>query len=278
MNDCAVQNISIITVQRNIESEFSTTAKRLKVVIHGAVQGVGFRPFVFRLATELGLLGWVINSSQGVFIEVEADEVHLLQFLLRLEKEKPPRSAIQGLESSFLDPVGYTSFEIRESVSEKNPTALVLPDIAVCDECRAEVFDSTNRRYLYPFTNCTNCGPRFTIIEALPYDRAKTTMKNFRMCPACAEEYRNPLDRRFHAQPNACAACGPHLELWNDRGIALAKHHEALVKTCETIRDGKIAAVKGLGGFHLMVDARNQDAVERLREKKHREHKPFALM
>lgn len=278
MNPCAVQNISIITVQRNNASQTPATTKRLKVVIHGAVQGVGFRPFVFRLATELGLHGWVINSSQGVFIEAEADEVRLLQFLLRLEKEKPPRSHIQSLESSFLDPVGYRSFEIRESKNEGKATAFVLPDIAVCDECLTEVFDPTDRRYRYPFTNCTNCGPRFTIIEALPYDRAKTTMKKFAMCPACEMEYRNPLDRRFHAQPNACPVCGPHLELWDDRGSVLAKHHDALLQTSEAIRIGKIAAVKGLGGFHLMVDAANQDAVERLREKKHREHKPFALM
>ncbi|MCS7158064.1 MAG: carbamoyltransferase HypF [Blastocatellia bacterium] len=252
--------------------------KRLRISIRGAVQGVGFRPFVYRLATEMGLPGWVLNSVQGVFIEVEGSASELETFLLRIEREKPPRSFIQSLEYSFLDPVGYTTFDIRHSDESGEKTALVLPDIATCSDCLREIFDPTNRRYRYPFTNCTNCGPRFTIIEALPYDRPNTTMKHFAMCNECRSEYENPLDRRFHAQPNACPRCGPHLELWDGSGKVLAAYHDALVGAAEAIRGGRIVAVKGLGGFHLIVDARNDEAVVCLRRRKHREEKPFALM
>ena len=251
---------------------------RLRVVIHGAVQGVGFRPFVYRLAAEMKLPGWVSNSAQGVFIEVESEKDTLNQFLFRLQNEIPPRAFIQSLEFSFLDPTGFTSFEIRESDPSGTKSALVLPDIATCPDCLKDIFDTSNRRYLYPFTNCTNCGPRFSIIEALPYDRPNTSMKKFEMCPECKAEYQNPLDRRFHAQPNACPICGPKLELWNDKGTVIAERHNALLQVAETIRAGKIVAVKGLGGFHLMVDARNDEAVHRLRKRKHREEKPLALM
>ncbi len=251
---------------------------RLRVIIRGAVQGVGFRPFVYRLATEMGLPGWVLNSTQGVFLEVEGSAAELETFLLRIEREKPPRSFIQSLEYSFLDPVGYATFEIRHSDGSGDKTALVLPDIATCSDCVREIFDSTNRRYRYPFTNCTNCGPRFTIIEALPYDRPNTTMKRFVMCDECRTEYEDPRDRRFHAQPNACPRCGPHLELWDAGGKVLASHHDALLEAAEAIRRGWIVAVKGLGGFHLLVEARNEEAVVRLRQRKHREEKPFALM
>ena len=251
------------------------------------MQGVGFRPFVFRLATELGLAGWVNNSPQGVFIEVEGPGAELEKFLLRLETEKPPRSFIQSLEASWLDPAGYTTFEIRPSEIGGNKTALILPDIATCPDCLREIFEPQNRRHRYPFTNCTNCGPRFSIIESLPYDRANTSMRTFTMCPQCRAEYDNPRNRRFHAQPNACPDCGPHLELWrgcvreNTAGKLPHSHergHMALLAAAQAIREGKIAAVKGLGGFHLMVNAQDDDAVRRLRERKQREEKPFALM
>jgi hydrogenase maturation protein HypF len=259
---------------------------RLKLAVRGAVQGVGFRPFVFRLATELGLAGWVNNSPQGVFIEVEGPRAELEKFLLRLEIEKPPRSFIQSLEASWLDPVGCTAFEIRPSETGGNKTALVLPDIATCPDCLREIFDSQNRHHRYPFTNCTNCGPRFSIIESLPYDRENTSMKKFAMCPECRDEYDEPHSRRFHAQPNACPVCGPQLELWPGSRVCenaeSPRSHErgyrALLAAAKAIREGKIVAVKGLGGFHLMADARNDDAVRRLRERKQREEKPFALM
>ncbi len=252
--------------------------QRIRIIIRGAVQGVGFRPFIYRLATEMSLPGWVVNSPQGVFIEVEGEKPQLDVFLLRVEREKPPRSFIQSLEFSFLDPTGFTHFEIRDSHEGGEATTLVLPDIATCADCRKEIFDPKNRRYLYPFTNCTHCGPRFTIIESLPYDRIHTTMKIFEMCEGCRQEYENPLDRRFHAQPNACPRCGPHLELWDETGRILFTHHEALLMAAEAIREGKVVAIKGLGGFHLVVDARNEKAVLELRERKRREEKPFALM
>ena len=253
--------------------------KRLKLAVRGAVQGVGFRPFVFRLAEELALKGWVNNSTAGVFIEVEGPPERLEQFFRRLEMEKPPRSFIQSLESSWLDPAGYTAFEIRESESGGSKTALVLPDIATCADCLREIFDPNNRRHFYPFTNCTNCGPRFSIIESLPYDRPRTSMKSFTMCARCQAEYYDPRDRRFHAQPNACPDCGPRLELWTPSGERVSGSAlELLSKTAAAIRDGKIIALKGLGGFHLIVAAHHEQAVLRLRELKHREEKPFALM
>lgn len=270
------------------------TKQRLKIEIHGAVQGVGFRPFVYRLATELALTGWIINDTSGVFIEVEGPAPELSRFLDRLPAERPPRSIIHTLDSDWLDPVGYTQFEIRHSDSRGVKTALVLPDIATCPNCLAEVLEPADRRYHYPFTNCTNCGPRFSIIQALPYDRPNTTMHHFNMCPACQAEYDNPLDRRFHAQPNACSVCGPQLDLrftiddlrLNNSSDKLKVgdpksqigNEEALRQTAAALRAGRIVAVKGLGGFHLMVDAANPEAVGRLRERKPRRDKPLAVM
>jgi len=250
---------------------------RFRMTIHGAVQGVGFRPFVWRLASELALVGWVRNTSQGVLIEVEGFSHELGRFVARLEKEKPPRAHVVSLEHVVLDPVGYATFEIRESV-ETEKTAFVLPDIATCPKCLAEILDPANRRYRYPFTNCTQCGPRFSIVLALPYDRANTTMKAFEMCDECQAEYQDPNDRRFHAQPNACPRCGPHLEFWDAEGNVLEMHDAALRRAAHLLRQGRIVAVKGLGGFHLMADARDEDAVKRLRRLKRREEKPFALM
>lgn len=254
------------------------TGARIKIILRGAVQGVGFRPFVYRLATEMNLTGWVSNSAQGLFIEAEGPQAALEQFVLRIEKEKPPAAVVHSLEFSFLDARGYAHFEIRQSEESGKKTAVIMPDIATCPDCLQEIFDPRDRRYLYPFTNCTNCGPRFTIIETLPYDRPNTAMKKFTMCPACQGEYDNPRDRRFHAQPNACPRCGPHLELWDSNGEVRAKHHEALQQAANVVREGKILALKGIGGFLLMVDASNDEAVLRLRARKQREEKPFALM
>jgi len=252
--------------------------KRMRIIVRGAVQGVGFRPFVYRLATELGLDGWVVNSAQGVFIEIEGAPDCVSSFTRRLKTEKPIRAIIQSCESSHLDPLGYKKFEVRESTDHGEKSALILPDIATCDDCLREIFDPRDRRFRYPFTNCTNCGPRFSIIEALPYDRANTSMKKFEMCVDCAREYCNPADRRFHAEPTACPQCGPQLFLWNSLGKVLALADAALRQTADEIRAGKIVALKGIGGFQLLVDARNNKSVRRLRERKHREEKPFAVM
>jgi hydrogenase maturation protein HypF len=262
--------------------------RRLRVEIHGAVQGVGFRPFIYRLATDLALTGWVINDSQGVFIEVEGLEVVLQRFLERLPAEIPPRAIVQSIESAWLEPIGLERFEIRHSDNTGAKTVLVLPDIATCPDCLAEVSDPADRRRRYPFTNCTNCGPRFTIIEALPYDRPNTTMRRFTLCPACRAEYENPLDRRFHAQPNACPVCGPRLTFYEGgkqkaegrtNGQSRAASDDAALKAAAAaLRAGQIVAVKGLGGFHLMANAGNDAAIRRLRESKPRRAKPFAIM
>ena len=213
-----------------------------------------------------------------MFIEIEGACEQLENFLIRLNAEKPPRCSIQSLESTWLDAAGYKNFEIRPSESSGGKSALVLPDIATCPDCLREMFDSKNRRYRYPFTNCTNCGPRFSIIESLPYDRANTAMKKFAMCPQCQAEHDDPRDRRFHAQPNACPDCGPQLQLWSATGEAIFGPNESIPAAVSAIRRGKIVAVKGVGGFHLLADARNENAIQLLRERKHREEKPFALM
>lgn len=255
------------------------TKQRLHISLQGTVQGVGFRPFVFRLATQLGLKGWILNSLQGVIIEAEGPPESLQAFLQRLQEDKPALATIHSLQTLYLDPVGFDEFEIRHSDKASGEAiALILPDLATCWECRQEIFDPHNRRYRYPFTNCTNCGPRFSIILGLPYDRPQTTMRRFMMCADCQREYDDPADRRFHAQPNACPQCGPHIELWAPDGNMLAERDEALQHTAEAIRQGQIVALKGLGGFHLLVDARDEEAVQRLRERKRREEKPLALM
>ncbi len=255
-------------------SEKHDPPQRLRLEIHGAVQGVGFRPFIYRLATDLKLNGWVINDTQGVFIEVEGTPSQLTCFLERLPAEKPPQSIIHSLETAWLEPVGFVKFKIRHSDQHGQKTVLILPDLATCPDCLCEIFDPTDRRYYYPFTNCTNCGPRFSIIEALPYDRPNTSMRGFVMCPTCQAEYENPLDRRFHAQPNACPVCGPQL----DFGLAEQSQIEIIQNLKSNIEHGEIVAVKGLGGFHLMVDATNATAVAKLRERKLRPDKPLAVM
>lgn len=272
--------------------------RRARIEIHGAVQGVGFRPYVYRLATELALAGWVINDTRGVFIEVEGDEATLVRFLERLPREKPPRAIIHTLDVKWIQPNGDSRFEIRHSDDAGAKTVLVLPDIATCADCLREVFDARNRRAGYPFTNCTNCGPRFSIIEALPYDRPNTTMRHFAMCPDCQREYENPLDRRFHAQPNACPVCGPRVWLvasskFDVQGSKFKVDNleprtsnlepqtlnlEPITHAARLLAQGYIVAVKGLGGFLLMADARNAETLARLRERKPRRDKPFALM
>ncbi len=251
---------------------------RLQITVLGAVQGVGFRPFVYRLANQIGLNGYVFNSSIGVIIEVEGSKSDLDQFILKLEKEKPVNAVIHSMEFSYLDPLGFNDFTIQDSRDGEDLSTIILPDIAICTDCLKELYDPNDRRYLYPFINCTNCGPRFSIIESLPYDRPNTSMKIFEMCSECRSEYEEPKNRRFHAQPIACPDCGPHIELWDSVGDKLSINHNALLETVRQIQDGKVIAMKGLGGFHLIVDAGNNRAVEVLRHRKNREEKPFAVM
>jgi hydrogenase maturation protein HypF len=254
------------------------TLRRLQIRLTGRVQGVGFRPYVYRLATELNLTGSVINTGDGVTIDIQGSADQVDRFLESLQSQLPPHAGIVRRDIADLPTIARSVFRIEDSHSSMSASATVIPDLATCPECLTEILDPTNRRYRYPFTNCTHCGPRYSIIESVPYDRPRTTMKRFTMCDTCRTEYDNPLDRRFHAQPNACPECGPHLELWDSSGRILAKRDDALLKAGEALRSGKIVALKGLGGFQLLVDARNDDAVTYLRYQKHRPSKPFALM
>jgi hydrogenase maturation protein HypF len=253
------------------------TVELARISVRGVVQGVGFRPFVFQLATRFGLNGWVCNTSEDVKIEVQGDSRDLEQFIFELEHKAPPLAHIENISVTYHPPANYTRFEIRHSVSEEGKYQLVSPDIATCKPCLKEIFTPGDRRYRYPFTNCTNCGPRFTIIEDIPYDRPKTTMRSFIMCPDCQGEYDNPLDRRFHAQPNACPKCGPWLELLDSKGnhIEVA---DVIASASNFLKQGKIMAIKGLGGFLLACDASNEKAVQLLRHRKRRPFKPLAVM
>lgn len=252
--------------------------KRIRVQVQGAVQGVGFRPFVYRIAHEEQLAGWVINDVRGCLVEVEGGPRSLDAFLIRLKQEAPPHAHIVSIDTTGIDALGEWNFTIRDSKAGGEKTAFMLPDLAICGDCLRELLDPADRRYRYPFINCTNCGPRFSIINDLPYDRANTTMKRFAMCEACKAEYENPADRRFHAQPNACPDCGPQVVFWDEGGREIAQREDAVPQCVNALREGRIVAVKGLGGFHLMVDAKNDDAVQRLRQRKRREQKPLAVM
>src|SRR3990172_8005048 len=255
-------------------------AIRLRLTVTGVVQGVGFRPFVYGLATRLGLSGWVRNTSSGVTIEVEGAPEQMNEFHTALRRDAPPLARIERVTTEHLSPDGSTGFDIRESQPEPGAFQPISPDISICPDCLREMFDPSDRRYKYPFINCTNCGPRFTIIKDIPYDRPKTTMAPFEMCPDCAREYHDPLDRRFHAQPVACPVCGPKVELRLE-AQSLFPHLQSLdpiLAAQELLRRGKIVAVKGLGGFHLAGDARNEAAVAERRRRKGRVDKPFALM
>jgi len=262
---------------------------RKEIKITGIVQGVGFRPFVYNLATSLGLKGYVLNSSEGVKIDIEGEPQKIDEFLSSLNPKSkiqdpkskiklPPLSRIENIEvAERLSLCGYTSFEIRESLPD-GKFALISPDIATCPDCLSELLSPDDRRYQYPFTNCTNCGPRYSIILDIPYDRPKTTMAKFKMCPDCEREYHDPKDRRFHAQPNACHVCGPQLQLRIMNYELRIDKKNPLKAAIELLKQGAIGAIKGLGGFHIACDATNDEAVRKLREKKRRSNKPFAIM
>ena len=260
----------------------------LDIEVHGIVQGVGFRPFVYNLARKYSLKGWVLNATAGVFIRAEGEPDNIDSFVIEISEHSPAAARVDEILMHEAPVEGFEDFAIRFSEdAEAAATTLVSPDLATCDDCFRELFDPTDRRYHYPFINCTNCGPRFTIIDSLPYDRPKTSMKEFHMCPSCEAEYADPEDRRFHAQPDACFECGPHIS-WRDSldadksnmvwGLTREKSDEIIEMVATTLRNGGIAAIKGLGGFHLACDASNENAIAELRRRKRREGKAFAVM
>jgi len=250
--------------------DVQNTRRELRVT--GTVQGVGFRPFVFRLAEELGLAGSVRNTAAGVIIEVEGPGEAVAAFGRRLETEAPPLARISSVEASDSQPTGEVGFRIIESEGARRPTALIPPDVALCEDCAQEIASPEDRRFGYAFTNCTNCGPRFTIVRGIPYDRPQTTMAAFAMCEDCAQEYADPRDRRFHAEPVACPKCGPELFLDGENT------RDGIEKVALLLHEGRMVAIKGLGGYHLACDARDSEAVETLRHRKGRGQKPFAIM
>jgi hydrogenase maturation protein HypF len=255
----------------------ASTLELARISARGVVQGVGFRPFVYQLASKYKLKGWVCNTSEDVKIEIQGESKDLKRFLAGLQNNAPPLACIESISVTYHPPADYTSFEIRHSIAQEGKYQPVSPDIATCQACRKEIFDPENRRYHYPFTNCTNCGPRFTIIEDVPYDRPKTTMRSFIMCPDCQAEYDNPLDRRFHAQPNACSKCGPRLELLDAKGNRI-ETSDVIATATQLLKEGKIMTIKGLGGFLLACDATNDEAIKVLRQRKRRPFKPLAIM
>jgi hydrogenase maturation protein HypF len=267
--------------------------ERIKILVKGIVQGVGFRPFVYSLAKSLNLKGFVMNSSEGVVIDIEGDNSPA--FIERLSKEAPPLSQIMGVDITPVPFYGYQDFQIIKS-RDKGSFTLISSDVSICEDCFRELLNKNDRRYLYPFINCTNCGPRYTITKSIPYDRPNTTMSVFKMCPDCEKEYHNPEDRRFHAQPNACPVCGPQVKLIvkneplkkgnppspplvkGGKGGFSDKKENPIEETIKLLQEGLIVAIKGLGGFHIACDASNEEAVNRLRLKKRKSNKPFALM
>ena len=251
--------------------------RRLKIGIQGTVQGIGFRPFVFNLAQKNHLNGYVTNTSEGVEIEVEGESDGIDLFFNAIEQSPPPLTHITDIIRTPIPLIKEEKFVIRQSRAHAKKVALIPPDVSICKECLREMQDPTDRRHRYPFINCTHCGPRFTIIEDIPYDRPNTSMQAFLMCNDCLAEYHDPADRRFHAQPNACPVCGPQVNLYDNRGTRLLTD-EPIADAFELLKRGAILAVKGLGGFHLAVDAENDVAVKNLRHRKHREDKPLALM
>jgi hydrogenase maturation protein HypF len=251
--------------------------KRYRIKIKGRVQGVGFRPTVFRYAKKFNLSGFVCNTSEGILIEVEG-KGEIKNFINFIKENPPPKSKIEKIIIEEIGIKNETEFRIIESKKGEEKEVEISPDIATCNDCLNELFDKNDRRYLFPFINCTNCGPRFTIIKKIPYDRKNTTMDEFTMCEECRKEYEDPNTRRFHAQPNCCFICGPRVELYNNKGEKIAEDLDALKKCSELLEKGKILGIKGIGGYHIACDAQNKNSVKILRERKQRHEKPFALM
>ncbi len=260
-----------------MDSPLPSSIEALSVQVRGTVQGVGFRPFIYRLAHRHELNGWVLNAEEGVSIHVEGPSTALEAFVDEVQNAPPPAAQIAHLDTEPADAQDFDAFTIRKSTRRDQPTVRISPDLPVCEDCLEELFDPSDRRHRYTYINCTNCGPRYSIIEGLPYDRPQTTMKDWSLCEECAHEYENPLNRRFHAQPVACPACGPEYFL-REEDRRVASEQEAIEQAAQRLRNGKILAVKGLGGYHLACDAQQEGTVRALRERKYRKEKPFALM
>lgn len=250
--------------------------KRCVIRVFGIVQGVGFRPFIHKLVNEYSLKGWVQNSTSGVTIDIEGEEEDLKRFIHDIPEKAPSLSVIENISAEYGEVIGYKDFRIVKSDCDEEGFVLISPDVSICSDCRSELLNPEDKRYRYPFINCTNCGPRFTIIKDLPYDRDKTTMAKFKMCPECDREYHDIENRRYHAQPNCCPECGPQLEICSSDGKKI--DGDPVSTAIEKLIEGSILAIKGLGGFHLACDAQNNEAVEKLRKRKHRDDKPFAMM
>ena len=263
------------TVQSSIGPE---KCERIQLTIHGIVQGIGFRPFVFRLAQDLSLSGWIANTTHGALLELEGPQIQLQTFQKRVMTELPRSGSIQSITSVSLPILGEQSFSIHSSHWHKSAQSILSPDLATCNQCLDDINNPLSRRYRYPFTTCAECGPRFSIALRLPYDRANTTMEPFVFCPECQREYNDPSDRRYHAETMACPTCGPQVEFWNHHGHQLAQGEEALQAASHMLKQGDILAVKSLGGFQLWVSAESSEAVQQLRHRKHRPTKPFAVL
>ncbi|MCK4889854.1 MAG: carbamoyltransferase HypF [Candidatus Aminicenantes bacterium] len=253
--------------------------RTFEIRVRGIVQGVGFRPFIYRIANELSLKGEVLNDTEGVLIRINAKTFEIPGIEMKIRGESPPLSTINSIETKEIDQINFTEFNVVESEITDQKSAFIPPDTAICDDCRRELFDKNDHRYKFPFINCTNCGPRFSIIRDIPYDRKQTSMHKFHMCSKCQSEYENPSDRRFHTEPTSCPVCGPRYFLYDKDRKLLAEQTDKIISMCsEYLKNGKIVAIKGEGGYHLAVDAENNDSVRELRERKQRPFKPFALM
>ena len=267
---------AMVVTQRGSQIE-PAIGQRLRLAIAGQVQGVGFRPFIYQLAHQMQLTGWVKNTSAGVVVELEGDRALLQQFMHRLHRDQPQQAQIDTIEQTWCNAIGDVDFAIHPS--DLDGQSVGIPrDLSTCADCLRELFDPDDRRYGYPFISCAHCGPRYSIITGLPYDRPRTTMAQFPLCSDCQAEYDDPLNRRFHAQPIACPKCGPQLAVWDAEGNTIATKEDAISAAIAALRQGAIVAVKGIGGFQLWVDARNFAAVQQLRTRKQRPDKPFALM
>lgn len=248
------------------------------ITISGVVQGVGFRPFIYNLAVRYKFDGVVFNNSYGVQIELNTDEKTIQKFIDDIKKQKPPLSQIDNLSVKKIEKKSFDSFKIIKTKQSHQQKTKILPDISICKECEMELKDPTNKRYKYPFITCTSCGPRWSIIKSLPYDRNNTSFDKFKMCQECQDEYNNPKDRRYHAQPIGCFSCGPVLNLRDKNKNIKTTQKDMITQTAKLIKDGFIVAIKGVGGYHLVCDATSDKAVGLLRERKKRPHKPLAVM